>query len=439
VTLDGRPAAPPDPGLVGRVADRLALDGRAGTPAAVTAVLRAEGSLLAGQAVLDLTRAVRAELTGAGPLDGLLADPDVSDVLVNGPHEVWVDRGDGLEPATVELADEAAVRRLAQRLAAAAGRRLDAASPTVDARLRDGTRLHAVLPPVSPDGTLISLRAARRRAFAMADLVARGTVTVESAELLRQLVATRRSFLVTGGTGTGKTTLLSTLLSLVDPRERLVLAEDCGELRPVHPHVVRLEARAPNVEGRGEVDLRSLVRQALRMRPDRLVVGEVRGAEVVELLAALNTGHDGGCGTLHANAPGAVPARVEALGLAAGLGRQAVHSQLAAGLDAVVHLARDRSGRRRVAEVGCLTRRPDGLVEVTPAVVVSQVGVLEAGPAADRLDWLLSGAGTCRPAFSPPVPPAAVPPTASPVPPAASAVPPSAVSPSRPGPSRTAG
>jgi pilus assembly protein CpaF len=384
------PGHRPEPGLVGRVADRLALDGSAATPAAVTAVLRAEGSLLAGQAVLDLARAVRAELTGAGPLDDLLADPDVSDVLVNGPRDVWVDRGDGLEAVSVDLPDEAAVRRLAQRLAASAGRRLDAASPTVDARLRDGTRLHAVLPPVSPAGTLISLRAGRRRAFSLDELVTRGTVTAASAQLLVGLVTARRSFLVTGGTGTGKTTLLSSLLSVVDPGERLVLAEDCGELRPVHPHVVRLEARAPNVEGRGEVDLRSLVRQALRMRPDRLVVGEVRGAEVVELLAALNTGHEGGCGTLHANAPGAVPARVEALGLAAGLGRDAVHSQLAAGLDAVVHLVRDRSGQRRVAQIGCLARRPDGLVEVTPAALVTADGDLEAGPSANRLDRLVS-------------------------------------------------
>ena len=379
----------PDPALVGRIADRLALDGRAATPAAVTAVLRAEGSLLADPAVLELVRVVRAELTGAGPLDDLLADPDVSDVLVNGPSEVWVDRGDGLEPAAVELADEGAVRRLAQRLAASAGRRLDEASPTVDARLRDGTRLHAVIPPVSPRGTLISLRAARRRAFGLDDLVKRGTLTAATAGLLTRLVAARGSFLVTGGTGTGKTTLLSTLLSAVDRRERVVLVEDCGELRPAHPHVVRLEARAANVEGRGEVDLRVLVRQALRMRPDRLVVGEVRGAEVVELLAALNTGHEGGCGTLHANAPAAVPARVEALALAAGLGREAVHSQLAAGLDAVVHLVRDRAGRRRVAEIGCLTRRPDGLVEVSAAVRVSDDGRLVPGPAADRLHRLV--------------------------------------------------
>jgi pilus assembly protein CpaF len=353
-------------------------------------VLRAEGSLLADPAVLDLVRAVRAELTGAGPLDELLADPDVSDVLVNGPREVWVDRGDGLEPVVAELAGEGAVRRLAQRLAASAGRRLDEASPTVDARLRDGTRLHAVIPPVSPAGTLISLRTARRRAFDLDDLVQRGTVTPASAELLTRIVAARRSFLVTGGTGTGKTTLLSTLLSTVAREERLVLVEDCGELRPAHPHVVRLEARAPNVEGRGEVDLRVLVRQALRMRPDRLVVGEVRGAEVVELLAALNTGHDGGCGTLHANAAAAVPARVEALALAAGLGREAVHSQLAAGLDAVVHLSRDRAGRRRVSEIGCLTRRPDGLVEVTPGAVVTDDGALVPGPAAAQLERLVA-------------------------------------------------
>ena len=389
MTTDGVPR--PDPALVGRVADRLALDGMAATPAAVTAVLRAEGSLLAEPVVLDLVRAVRAELTGAGPLDGLLADPDVSDVLVNGPREVWVDRGDGLERAAAELSGEGAVRRLAQRLAASAGRRLDEASPTVDARLRDGTRLHAVLPPVSPAGTLISLRTARRRAFGLDELVERGTLTAGSAGLLTRLVATRRSFLVTGGTGTGKTTLLSTLLSTVARSERVVLVEDCGELRPAHPHVVRLEARAPNVEGRGEVDLRVLVRQALRMRPDRLVVGEVRGAEVVELLAALNTGHDGGCGTLHANAPGAVPARVEALALAAGLGREAVHSQLAAGLDAVVHLSRDRAGRRRVAEVGCLTRGPDGLVEVTQGAAVTDDGRLVPGPAADRLERLVAG------------------------------------------------
>lgn len=381
----------PESALVARVVDRLAQGGEAPTPAAVATALRAEGSLVSGRAVLDLVGAVRAELTGAGPLDELLGDPDVSDVLVNGPAEVWVDRGRGLEVASVRFPDEGAVRRLAQRLAASAGRRLDVARPTVDARLADGTRLHAVLPPVSPAGTLISLRVSRRRSFTLADLTARGTVTPVVADVLRALVRARASFLVTGGTGTGKTTLLSTLLSEVPPGERIVLVEDSGELRPEHPHVVRLEARTANVEGRGEVDLRSLVRQALRMRPDRLVVGEVRGGEAVELLAALNTGHEGGCGTLHANACAALPARVEALALAAGMARDAVHSQLAAGVDAVVHLARDRRGVRRVAEVGCLARGADGLVTVVTALSVSADGRLTRGAAAARLDELIAG------------------------------------------------
>jgi pilus assembly protein CpaF len=375
--------------LVDRVADRLARSATAPTPEAVAAALRAEGSLVQGQHVLDLVGAVRSELTGAGPLETLLAEPDVSDVLVNSPGEVWVDRGAGLEPAGVRFRDEAAVRRLAQRLAASAGRRLDVAQPTVDARLADGTRLHAVLPPISPAGTLISLRVTRRRTFTLAELVQRGSVPAGLVDVLRALVRARVSFLVTGGTGTGKTTLLSTLLSEIAPGERLVLVEDCGELRPAHPHVVRLEARQANVEGRGEVDLRSLVRQALRMRPDRLVVGEVRGAEVVELLAALNTGHDGGCGTVHASTAGALPARVEALALAAGLGREAAHSQLGAGVEAVVHLVRGRDGGRRVAEIGCLERGGGGLVQVTPGLASDAAGRVTEGPGAGRLLRLL--------------------------------------------------
>jgi len=383
--------------LVDRVAERLARTGSSPTPGAVAAALRAEGSLVTGRAVLDIVGAVRSELTGAGPLDDLLADQEVSDVLVNGPDEVWVDRGSGLVRAGVGFRDDAAVRRLAQRLAASAGRRLDLARPTVDARLRDGTRLHAVLPPLSPTGTVISLRTARRRAFSLDELVSRATVSPGMAEVLRALVHERASFLVTGGTGTGKTTLLSTLLSLADPSHRLVLVEDSGELRPDHPHVVRLESRQANVEGQGEVDLRELVRQALRMRPDRLVVGEVRGGEVVELLAALNTGHEGGCGTVHANTAAALPARIEALALAAGLGRDAAHSQLAAGLDAVVHLVRDRGGGRRVAEVGVLDRSPDGLVRFVTALATAADGRLCRGPGARGLDELTGVAPRSKP------------------------------------------
>jgi pilus assembly protein CpaF len=353
--------------LVERVRDRLVESGAEPTAPRVAAALRAEGLVLGDAAVLGVVAALRSELSGAGVLEPLLADPAVTDVLVNAPAEVWVDRGAGPEPAGVRFRDEAAVRRLAQRLAAASGRRLDDAAPFVDARLADGTRLHAVLPPVAPRGTALSLRVPRRRAFTLDDLVAAG-LPADMAAWLRALVAARVAFLVTGGTGSGKTTVLSTLLGLADRRERLLLVEDSGELLPDHPHVVRLEARPANVEGAGEVSLRDLVRQALRMRPDRLVVGEVRGAEVVDLLGALNTGHEGGCGTLHANSAADVPARLEALALAAGLGREALHSQVAAGLDAVVHLERCRDGARTVSSVHVFERGKSGLVTAVPAL-----------------------------------------------------------------------
>src|SRR6185437_84764 len=246
-------------------------------------------------------------------------------------------------------------------------RRLDDAVPCADIRLADGVRLHAVLPPVSPSACL-SFRVPRRKAFRLDEWVASGSMPQAAADLLLQLLVARRSFVVTGGTGTGKTTLLATLLGHVDPIERIVLVEDSAELRPEHPHVVRLEARAANSEGVGAIELRALVREALRMRPDRLVVGEVRGAECVELLAALNVGHDGGAGTLHANSPIDVPARVEALCTAAGLSREGTHSQLAAGLQAVVHLRRGHGGQRFVDSIAVVRRRLDGLVEVVPAL-----------------------------------------------------------------------
>jgi pilus assembly protein CpaF len=306
---------------------------------------------------------------------------------VNGPDQVWVDRGAGLRPADVRFDDDAAVRRLAVRLAAAAGRRLDDASPWVDAGLPDGTRLHAVLPPVSGSGTCLSLRILRRCSLDLDQLTDLGTLPGQSTTLLRALVRRRLAFLVTGGTGSGKTTLLSALLGEGDPADRVVLCEDAAELTPDRPHVVRLLTRPPNVEGVGLVTLRDLVRQALRMRPDRLVVGEVRGAEVTDLLAALNTGHDGGCGTLHANRPAEVPARLEALGVAAGLDRSAVHSQAAAALAVVVHVRRSPSGRR-VEEIG-VVRRSGDLVAVQPGWRA------DGGPcpAADRLDDLLAGSG----------------------------------------------
>ncbi|WP_151773398.1 TadA family conjugal transfer-associated ATPase [Streptomyces abyssomicinicus] len=361
-------ATAPTGDLLDGVRRWLAESGADPTPARVAQALRERGGRVLGDAeVLGAAVRLRSELVGSGPLEPLLADPEVTDVLVSAPDRVWVDRGAGLELTGVIFPDAVAVRRLAQRLASVTGRRLDDARPWVDARLPDGTRLHAVLPPVAVGCACLSLRVVRSRAFTLGELTRAGMVPPGGEGVLRALVDARLSFLISGGTGTGKTTLLSALLSLTGPSERIVLAEDSSELRPDHPHVVRLESRPANQEGAGLVTLEDLVRQALRMRPDRLVVGEVRGAEVVHLLAALNTGHSG-CGTVHANAAADVPARLEALGTAAGLDRAALHSQLAAALSVVVHLVRERSGRRRIAEVRVLERGDDGLVRTVPAL-----------------------------------------------------------------------
>ncbi|MFL6098706.1 MAG: TadA family conjugal transfer-associated ATPase [Actinomycetales bacterium] len=355
-----------DPELVRRI--RTALAEEAGVPSVdrVAAAARATGAVLGDLGLLEMVDAVRADLTGAGPLEELLADPDVTDLVVNGATGVWVDRGSGLERRHVDVGTADDVRRLAVRLAATAGRRLDDASPWVDARLPDGTRLHAVLPPVVHGGPHLSLRLPRRVALSFADLVRAGTVPEHWEPVVAAVIAAKAAFLVTGGTGTGKTTLLAALLALVPPLERLVVVEDAAELWVDHPHVVRLEGRPANIEGAGQVSMTDLVRQALRMRPDRLVVGEVRGAEVRELLAALNTGHEGGCGTVHANASTDLPPRLEALGALAGLDRAAVQAQAAAAVEVVVHMRRLGSARH-IAEIA-VVRRHGAELEVVPAL-----------------------------------------------------------------------
>ena len=369
--------------MLEQVRDQLAREGAELTPEAVAQALRDRGRPVGDATVLAVHDALRRDVVGAGPLEPLLRTPGVTDVLVNGPDRVYLDRGRGLEPTGVRLPDEESVRRLAQRLAASGGRRLDDATPYVDLRLPDGSRFHAVLAPVSRPGTVLSLRVPRARVFTLAELVEARALPEEGAWLLRRIVESRLAFLVSGGTGSGKTTLLNALLSLVDPTERLVLVEDASELRPDHPHVVGLEARPANIEGAGEITLRTLVRQALRMRPDRLVLGEVRGDEVTDLLSAMNTGHEGGCTTLHANSAADVPSRIEGLALAAGLPLAAVHSQLVSALDAVVHLGRGRDGRRQVREIGTLVD-VDGVPRVAPAVTFDD-GELHTHPAADAL------------------------------------------------------
>jgi pilus assembly protein CpaF len=259
----------------------------------------------------------------------------------------------------VQFSSEEQIRALAARLVSAGGRRLDDGSPCVDVRLKGGYRVHAVLAPISTSGTLLSIRIRREESFTMAELREGGMFNEHIEALLRAVVERRLSFLISGATGSGKTTLLSTMLGLSHPSERLVLIEDAAELNPVHPHVVTLESRHGNLEGGGALDLGELVRQALRMRPDRLIVGECRGAEVRELLTALNTGHTGGGGTIHANTAEAVPARLTALGALAGLNAEAVKLQVSSALDVVIHVERTASGRK-VGSIGVLTDSMDG-------------------------------------------------------------------------------
>jgi pilus assembly protein CpaF len=358
--------------LIDRVRERLAVEAAPLRPAIVAAAIRAEsGGLLGDTDVLATMRVLQTELTGAGPLDPLLRLPGTTDVLVTAPDAVWVDRGDGLSRSDIRFADEGAVRRLAQRLALAAGRRLDENQPWVDGQLTclgaDPVRLHAVLPPIAAAGTCLSLRVLRPADQDLGALIAVGAIAEPAARLLDAILRARLAFLVSGGTGAGKTTLLAALLGAIDPAERIVCVEDAAELAPRHPHVVKLVARGANVEGVGEVAVRDLVRQALRMRPDRIVVGEVRGAEVVDLLAALNTGHDGGAGTVHANRPAEVPARLEALAGSGGLDRAGLHSQLAAAVQVVLHVQRTATGRRRLLEIAVLDRAADGWVRAATA------------------------------------------------------------------------
>lgn len=372
--------------LVDRVRSRLAADGQEATLAGVASALRREGIVVGDAAALELLRTLRDDLVGAGPLEPLLREPGVTDVVVNGPHDVRVDRGRGLERTDIDLGDESTVRRLAQRLATSAGRRLDDAAPFVDAQLADGTRLHAVLPPVAVDATLISLRVPGRRPLRLTDLVERGSIDSSGAQALSSLMASHTSFLISGGTGAGKTTILAALLALDPPERRQVIVEDATELTPDHPHAVRLQSRIANAEGAGAIALRELVRQALRMRPDRLVVGEVRGAEVVDMLMALNTGHQGGCGTIHANSAHDVPARIEGLCLLAGLDREAAHALLASAVRVVVHVT--RCGPLRMVDgIHVLTRSGSGLVVARPAWVRAGTALVP-GEAHD--DWLMA-------------------------------------------------
>src|SRR3954449_10645229 len=300
--------------------------------------------------------------TGLGPLEPLLADPSVDEVMVNGSDSVWVERHGRLEPADVQFAAEADLLHAIERILAPLGRRVDEASPLCDARLPDGSRVNVVIPPLALSGPCLTIRRFRRHGFSLGDLVDNGTLPGELASFLERCVRARASILVSGGTGSGKTTTLGALSGVLPEGERIVTIEDAAELRLRQPHVVRLEARPPNLEGKGEVTIRQLVRNALRMRPDRIVVGEVRGGEALDMLMALNTGHDGSLTTVHANSPPDALRRVETLALMAGVGlpHDAVREQVAGAIDLVVHQARGRDGRRRVEAVAEVARFAGG-------------------------------------------------------------------------------
>jgi pilus assembly protein CpaF len=310
------------------------------TPAPLSIAVKAEMPWLEPAEISDRAEDLYAQFYQLGALTSLMEDPMLTDILVNGASEVWVVSEGPPRKAAVSFVNDAAVRTLAVRLAALAGRLLDDAHPYVDFEFQ-GLRIHAILPPLSRSGTLLSIR--RRRT--MTDTLAQLVGSREAFALLHQMLGDRLNFLISGGTGSGKTTLLSALINSLPPYERIVIVEDTAEIHSQHPHAIALQARSANSEGRGEVTMRDLVRQSLRMRPDRIIVGEVRGAEVIDLLAALNTGHAGSGGTIHARQGDEVPSRIEALSVFAGVPAEAAHSLLLSSIDTVIHLKSAREGR----------------------------------------------------------------------------------------------
>jgi pilus assembly protein CpaF len=293
------------------------------------------------------------DILGHGPLERLLADESITEIMVNGPFDVWVERQGRLFETTVRFTDESHLRRIINKIVAQVGRRIDESSPLVDARLPDGSRVNAVIPPLSLSGPLVTIRKFSKKRFDLNDLVKLGTLTTETVEFLQRCILAELNVLISGGTGSGKTTLLNALSSAIPDADRIVTIEDAAELRLNQRHVLRLEARPKNIEGEGEIAIRELVRNSLRMRPDRIIVGEVRGAETLDMLQAMNTGHDGSLSTVHANSPRDALARIETMVLMAGfdLPIRAIRQQVASALDMIVHLERLEDGSRRVTAI----------------------------------------------------------------------------------------
>jgi pilus assembly protein CpaF len=322
----------------------------------VTADIRAHLGDEAGLARDDrerLTSEIADDILGHGPLERLLADDSVTEIMVNGPFDVWIERQGRLFETTVRFTDESHLRRIINKMVAQVGRRIDESSPMVDARLPDGSRVNAVIPPLSLTGPLVTIRKFSKRRFDLNDLIRLGTLSTETVEFLQRCIQAELNILISGGTGSGKTTLLNALSTAIPEADRIVTIEDAAELRLNQRHVLRLEARPKNIEGEGEIPIRELVRNSLRMRPDRIIVGEVRGSEALDMLQAMNTGHDGSLCTVHANAPRDALARIETMVLMAGfeLPVRAIRQQVASALDLIVHLERLDDGSRRVTAI----------------------------------------------------------------------------------------
>jgi pilus assembly protein CpaF len=353
--------------LADSLRERLVAEARGADGEEVSVRIRAlvdrEAGLLGEEERAELARLVAERSFGLGPLEPLLADPLVDEVMVNGPGTVWVERGGRLEATGVSFASAGDLRHAIERILAPVGRRVDEAEPLVDARLPDGSRVNVIIPPLALDGPVLTIRRFRRRGLSADELVEIGTLTASLRDFLARSVRARANVLVSGGTGSGKTTTLNALSAFIPDDERVVTIEDAAELRLQQPHVVRLEARPANLEGRGEVTIRRLVRNALRMRPDRIVVGEVRGAEALDMLSAMSTGHEGSLSTIHAGSASEALRRLETLALMAdvALPLEAVREQMTGAIDLVVHLRRERDGSRHVVAVAEVVRVAGGV------------------------------------------------------------------------------
>ncbi|HHY46598.1 MAG TPA: CpaF family protein [Firmicutes bacterium] len=347
----------------------------------VTAVLNEEEKTLPNSSRQQIISEILDDVTGYGPITGLLHDPTVTEIMVNGPHQVYVERDGRLELADVTFRDVDHVMHVIERIVSPLGRRIDEASPMVDARLPDGSRVNAIIPPLSLVGPCITIRKFSKDPFTIRDLIEFGTLTEEMALFLEACVKARLNIVISGGTGSGKTTTLNVLSSFIPEDERIITIEDAAELQLRQQHVVTLESRPPNIEGKGAVTIRDLVRNALRMRPDRIVVGEVRGGEALDMLQAMNTGHDGSLTTGHANSPRDLLARLETMVLMAGMDLpvRAIREQIASAIDLIIHQSRLRDGTRKVTQVTEVQGMEGDVIVTQDIFVFEQLGVDEDG------------------------------------------------------------